>query len=230
MIEALAQHYTVLAYDARGHGESPPVTDEALYTYPALSRDLRALLDAVGWERAVLAGASMGGATVVRVAMEQPERVEALVIARPASAGSAASERLRLLFRLGGEAIRAGGWEDALSFLLTIPEAAKALANDPTRLDGLRLDWSRHDPASIAAALIGIPASAPLTPDLDIGAIRAPTLVVPGDDLIHPREAGEAVARLIRGARLAEPFDGLPRDEETRRFVALIRDFVSDVL
>jgi pimeloyl-ACP methyl ester carboxylesterase len=225
VIDALAEHFTVLAYDARGHGDSAPVTDEAAYTYVALSRDLAALLAFVGWERAILAGASMGAGTAVRVAMEKPDRVRALIMARPGSAGGPASERMQLLFRLGGEAIRGGGWDAAIDFLLTIPEVAAELAGDAARLEMLRREWSRHDPASIAAALIGIPASAPLTPELDPSTITSPVLVIPGDDPIHPREAGETVARLIPGAELAPPFNGLPRDEETRDLLALIREF-----
>jgi len=228
VIDALERHFTVLSFDARGHAESPPVKDESLYTYPLLSQDLGELCDHVGWERSVFAGASMGAATAGRLAMEQPHRVEALIMARPGSSGTAASERLQLLFRLGGEAIRNGGWDAAIQFLMTIPEAAANLAGDPARLEALRTDWSRHDEGSIAAALIGIPASSPLTPELNPSDIIAPTLVIPGDDPIHPREAGEAVAAMIPGSRLAPPFNGLPRAEETANLVALIRAFVEE--
>ena len=228
VLDALAGHFTVLGYDARGHGDSPPVTDERAYTYPALSADLRDLLDHVGWDRTVLAGASMGAATVGRMAMEQPDRVVALIMARPGTGGGPASPELQMLFRLGGEAVRNGGWDAAVAFLLTIPDAVERLGNDPGRLEALRLEWSRHDPASIGAALIGIPASGPLTDDVDPKSIRAPSLVIPGRDLIHPTEAGEAVAAAIPGARLAEPLGGLPRDEETAILVELIRRFVED--
>jgi len=179
VIDALSETFTVLAYDARGHGESAPVTDEALYTYPAMSRDLRALVEHLGWDRGVFAGASMGAATAARVAMEEPERVSALIMARPGSAGTAASQRLQILFRLGGEAIRSGGWDAAIEFLLTIPEVKEQLNGNRSRLDMLRAEWSRHDPASIAAALIGISASPPLTPELDVNAITARVLVIP---------------------------------------------------
>lgn len=226
VIDALANDFTVLAYDARGHAESPPVADEALYTYAALSRDLRALLDHVGWDRAILAGASMGAGTAVRVAMEEPHRVRALIMARPGSSGGPANERLQLLFRLGGDAIRNGGWDAAIDFLLSIPEVNAQMAGDPSRLDMLRAEWSRHDEESIAAALIGIPASAPMTSELDPATISAPVLVIPGNDPIHPRAAGEEAARLIPGATLAPPFDGVARDVETRLFAAQIRDFV----
>lgn len=227
VINALSEHFTVLSYDARGHAQSPPVTDEALYTYALLSRDLRELLDHVGWERTAMAGASMGAATQARVAIEDPDRVSSLVMARPGTSGTPTAERLQVLFRLAGEALRAGGWDAVLQFLMTIPETA-GVAGDTDRVEALREAWSLHDPASIAAALIGIPASAPLTPELDPNAITARVLVIPGNDLIHPREAGESVAKAIPGARIAAPFDGLPREEETRRFVATIREFVAE--
>jgi pimeloyl-ACP methyl ester carboxylesterase len=227
VIDALSEHFTVLSYDARGHAQSPPVTDEALYTYALLSRDLRELLDHVGWERTAMAGASMGAATEARVAMEEPDRVSSLVMARPGTSGTPTAERVQVLFRLAGEALRAGGWDAVLQFLTTIPETAE-VAGDPQRVEALRDAWSLHDPASIAAALIGIPASAPLTQDVDPRAITAAVLVIPGNDLIHPREVGESVAKAIPSARIAAPFDGLPREQETQKFVAMIREFVSE--
>src|SRR4030088_3596184 len=51
--------HRVIAYDARGHGQSSAATDPDAYGYERLSGDLGAVLDAAGVERAVLAGASM---------------------------------------------------------------------------------------------------------------------------------------------------------------------------
>jgi hypothetical protein len=135
---------------------------------------------------------------------------------------------MQLLFRLGGEAIRSGGWDAAVAFLMSIPEAAEQLGNDPTRLEALRAEWSRHDPDSVAAALIGVPASGALTPDVDPASIAAPTLVIPGADRLHPTAAGVAVAGLVPGAVLAPPFDGLPRADETRGLVGLVLKFLAD--
>lgn len=65
----------VLAPDARGHGASSDA--DAPYR---LADDVVALLDALGVERAVLAGVSMGGGTAVDVALEHPDRCAALVV------------------------------------------------------------------------------------------------------------------------------------------------------
>jgi hypothetical protein len=151
-------------------------------------------------------------------------------MARPGSAGGPASERLQMLFRIGADAILSGGLDAALAFLMTIPEARAGLDQDPERIEGLRRDWGRHDPASIAAAMKGIPASAPLSGNLDAGAIVAPTLVIPGNDPIHPTDAGVRCAELIPGAVCAPPFDSLPRPFETRAFVDLVTGFVAERL
>src|ERR1700741_38692 len=66
--------YDVLAYDARGHGASDPAPSPEAYEYRDLADDLLSVMDEAGMERALLAGASMGAHTALRVALEHPER------------------------------------------------------------------------------------------------------------------------------------------------------------
>jgi pimeloyl-ACP methyl ester carboxylesterase len=75
--------HRVVAYDARGHGASSPAPVPEAYRYEELTADLAAVLDALGIERAVLAGASMGAHTALRLALEQPERVAAIAVITP---------------------------------------------------------------------------------------------------------------------------------------------------
>src|SRR5439155_18871107 len=74
----------VVAYDARGHGSSAPAADPRAYGYELLASDLRAVLNGLGLERAVLACASMGAHTALRCALEHPARVRALCLITPA--------------------------------------------------------------------------------------------------------------------------------------------------
>ncbi|GAA3394704.1 alpha/beta hydrolase [Streptomyces roseoviridis] len=70
-IRALAVDHRVIAYDQRGHGGSPEPLDRAAgYSAEALADDLEAVLAAVlgPGERAVLAGHSMGGMTIMAAA------------------------------------------------------------------------------------------------------------------------------------------------------------------
>ena len=76
--------HRVVAYDARGHGESTPAPEPAAYSYEDLGRDLLAVLDGLAIERGVLAGASMGAHTLLWLALKAPERTGGLVVITPA--------------------------------------------------------------------------------------------------------------------------------------------------
>lgn len=72
----LQSHCDVLVYDCRGHGRS--AKPDQPFTAELFADDLADLLDAVGWDRAVVCGASMGGCVSIAFAAAYPERVEAL--------------------------------------------------------------------------------------------------------------------------------------------------------
>jgi len=73
----LAPAWRVVIPDLRNHGRSFHDPD---VSYPALAGDVRALLYALGLERAVLVGHSMGGKTAMWLALTAPDRVERLVV------------------------------------------------------------------------------------------------------------------------------------------------------
>lgn len=79
--------HRVVLYDQRGHGESG--CPDAPPTIEDLAHDLRAVLDAVGVERAVFAGHSMGGMTIQAYAAEHPQhfaaRAEGVVLVATAA-------------------------------------------------------------------------------------------------------------------------------------------------
>lgn len=77
-LAAFEEHYRVVRYDTRGHGQSP--VPEGPYTIDDLADDLVALLDTLGIERAHLVGLSLGGMTAMRVAARHPERVVRLAL------------------------------------------------------------------------------------------------------------------------------------------------------
>ncbi|MET9672326.1 alpha/beta hydrolase [Streptomyces sp. NPDC006482] len=69
-IRALAADHRVIAYDQRGHGRSPAPAGPSGYSVRALADDLEAVLAATlaPGEKAVVAGHSMGGMTVMAAA------------------------------------------------------------------------------------------------------------------------------------------------------------------
>jgi pimeloyl-ACP methyl ester carboxylesterase len=78
VVPMLAAQFTVLTYDLRGHGYSdmPP----SGYTTADMASDLAGLLDALGIERAHIAGHSFGGSVALHFAALHPDRVAALTV------------------------------------------------------------------------------------------------------------------------------------------------------
>lgn len=74
----LAQSRRVLVPDLRNHGRSPRSTE---MSYPAMAGDVAELMDAERIDRALLVGHSMGGKVAMWLALTQPQRVHALVVA-----------------------------------------------------------------------------------------------------------------------------------------------------
>jgi pimeloyl-ACP methyl ester carboxylesterase len=79
-VEALAGRYKLVIWDMRGHGESAYPEDDSLYSEEATVADMAAILDAVGAERAVIGGLSLGGYMSLAFHRRHPERVRALLI------------------------------------------------------------------------------------------------------------------------------------------------------
>lgn len=75
VVPLLAERHRAIRYDQRGFGRSP-MPDRAY----SVVDDLISVLDAVGAERAALAGCSRGGGIALTAAVERPERVSALVL------------------------------------------------------------------------------------------------------------------------------------------------------
>ena len=78
-IERLRDHFTVIALDLRGHGESGLPTDPSDYTEDKMIQDILAVADACGVERFTIWGFSFGGKVGAYVAAHS-ERVAKIVL------------------------------------------------------------------------------------------------------------------------------------------------------
>lgn len=70
----------VLALDVRGRGRSDRATDPMTYQPPVYAKDVLALLEAAGIERAVFLGTSMGGLITMAVATQKTRVVAAAIL------------------------------------------------------------------------------------------------------------------------------------------------------
>ena len=74
--ERLKETAQLLTYDCRGHGASDKPSGR--YSIDLFADDLYDLLDTVGWQRTIVAGASMGGSVALGFAAKYPARVAGL--------------------------------------------------------------------------------------------------------------------------------------------------------
>jgi pimeloyl-ACP methyl ester carboxylesterase len=79
-IAALSAHYKLILWDMRGHGQSDYPVDPAAYSEALTVADIAALLDAVGADKAIVGGLSLGGYMSLAFYRTHPERVRALLI------------------------------------------------------------------------------------------------------------------------------------------------------
>ena len=77
----LARRYRVIQWDARGHGKSGGAAVPDDYRWDNHGRDLIALADALGVDRFVAGGVSMGAAAALHAATQAPRRVMGIVLA-----------------------------------------------------------------------------------------------------------------------------------------------------
>lgn len=200
--------YRVIAYDARGHGESAPAPEPGAYGYADLAGDLEAVLDAAGVRAAALVGSSMGAHAAAAFTLGRPERVAALVVVGPAFDGP----RMDRADLEAWDALADGLDRDGVEGFLAAWRPCVPDRWRDTVVEVARQRLSRHrDLHAVAAALRVVPRSLPFGRLDDLAGIRAPTLVVGSRDEAdpgHPLAVAEAWAARIPGARLTVEEEG----------------------
>ena len=203
--------HRVIAYDARGHGQSEPARERE-YGYERLAADLGGVLDAAGVQRALLAGASMGAQTALRFALEYPERVSALAIITPAYEPAAAGGGRELArWDALARGLREGGVEGFVQAydLDAVPARWRATVATVLRQ---RLGAHEHLDA-VADALEVVPRSHPFEDIRQLTAIDVPSVVIASRDEAdpgHPLAVAERYASAISGAELLVEDAGPP--------------------
>jgi pimeloyl-ACP methyl ester carboxylesterase len=79
-VEALKDRYRVITWDMRGHGQTDSPPDQAQYTEDATVEDMAAILGAMGADRAVIGGLSLGGYMSLAFYVKHPEMTKALML------------------------------------------------------------------------------------------------------------------------------------------------------
>jgi len=192
-IAAFTGRYRVLRLDTRGHGAS--AAPEGPYDFAMLADDVVALLDALGIGRTHFVGLSLGGMIGQALALRHPDRLERLVLCATAARTpqpESWSARIGIARKKGLAALADATLERWFSdgFRAAAPEVV-----------------ARIGAAIRATTLTGFAGCGEAIRALDhlprLSAIRAPTLILIGDDdLGTPLPLSEEMHRLIPGAKL----------------------------
>lgn len=94
LMPALSEHFTVIAPDLLGHGES--AKPRADYSVAAYANGMRDLLEVLGVDRATVVGHSLGGGVAAQIAYQYPDRVERLVLVATGGVSRHVSPILRI--------------------------------------------------------------------------------------------------------------------------------------
>jgi len=183
---ALADRWRVISWDMRGHGQTDSPDDPRQYSAALIVADMRALLQHLGVQRAVIGGLSLGGYVSLAFALAHPEMTSALVICdsgpgyRNAEARAAwnqrAHERAANLEAKGLDALARRSRETQQA----VHRSAQGLAHA-----------ARGMLAQEGSQVID-----------GLGGIRVPTLVIVGDQDQPFVAPSEYMAKKIPGARL----------------------------
>src|SRR5262249_29297862 len=209
-LEPFAARIRALFPDTRGHGLSARFERVEDYRYPKKAEDVLLWLDALGLERAVFGGASMGAALSLWLAVHAPQRVRAVVsISGPPYAPIADDVAWWKHPRPLVEAGRFEEYYDANVRLRVGEEALARLKARPDRYVEVLGMLRRHSVASLLALLDETYSRTEWL--ADCARIRCPVLVIGGSEDHFPTVAmSRRVAETIPGARFHVVAGGSP--------------------
>jgi class 3 adenylate cyclase len=200
-LRRLASFSRMLLIDKRGCGLSDPLPTGRTPSLEERMDDVRAVMDAVGSEKAALLGVSEGGALNILFAATYPERTSALALYGTfATLGRADDYEFGFVPETVESNIR--NFEQGWGSGVTLPYLAPSLASD----ESLQSLWGRYERLSAspgtAAALLRM--SMQIDVRHVLPAVRVPTLVLHRDERFVPIGNGKYLADHIPGARFVQ--------------------------
>ncbi|MDH6300260.1 3-oxoadipate enol-lactonase [Polynucleobacter sphagniphilus] len=216
-LEILRRDFYLIRYDTRGHGltHSP----KGPYTIAQLANDVLGLLDYLSIDKAFFCGISMGGLIGQWLAVNAPERIEALVIANTApkiGTEQAWKERAALVRKEGLNTIA----ESAPSRWFT-PEF---YGSSPKAVNELLINLKNMNPEGYASCCDALASE-----DLrgSISKIGIPTLIIGGDkDPVTTLDDAQHIQAQIKGSTiLAIPASHISNIEAEVEFNQAIKHF-----
>ncbi|MBK1642926.1 alpha/beta hydrolase [Chromatium okenii] len=237
----LAQHATVVAIDRPLCGKTsrpvPKTGGAALYSAEAQSDLVAAMIEQLGFTRAIVIGHSTGGTVSLLTALRQPERVQALVLVGAMVYSAYATSKLpapmlkmmtaaKPLFARLMRVMIGVFYTKALRALWHRQELLTEADIAAYRADFMAEAWDR-------AFLESFLATKPLGLDTQVPGLTLPTLVITGahDRAVKPEESERLAAAVPNAQLVVIPDCGhIPHEETPAAFLAAVTPFLQQHL
>jgi pimeloyl-ACP methyl ester carboxylesterase len=236
VIDALAEHHTVIAPDLLGHGRSAkPRADYSIGGYANAMRDL---LTVLGVETATVVGHSLGGGVAMQFAYQFPERTERMILIAPGGIGPDVTPAIRLvtlpfftswmgLLTLPG--IRHIGMLGLRGLAGTGLSATRDFGEVAAIYDSFRDPAGRAAIAHVVRACVDWKGQIITMADRAYLTAAMPMCVIWGtEDFVIPVSHAEIARQIAPGAdvELVRDAGHFPHRDHPERVVRLIEDFV----
>ena len=194
--------YRVLVHDRRNTGASDikvafDETEEEVW-----AADLDALLGEIGAAPAFVGGSSSGARTAMLTCLRHPAAVRGLLLMRVTGGAFAAGHLPDLYY---GQFIRAAR-EGGMAAVCAHEKYQERIAGNPAwryALMGMRAeDFISMQSALLEVFKAGVKMPVIGVSEAELGSIKVPTIVIPGNDNIHSSASGLTAQRLIPGSEL----------------------------
>jgi pimeloyl-ACP methyl ester carboxylesterase len=228
VIEALGDDYDIVAPDARGHGESD--APERGYSAGDHAGDMAAFIRALGLNKPVVMGHSMGGMVATIVAAQHPELIRAAIFEDPAWFDESQQPTPELRQQ------RADEWRRSLEDDKALPPdemIAKRREADPGWSDEEFRPWSVAK-QQVRLQVLEYIEHPPMDWQALVHAFQHPALLITGDVsrgvIISPQQAAQAQALnpLLQVAHILGAGHSIRRDNFAD-YMAAVRAFLGSV-
>lgn len=199
-----AEGWWAVAPDLRGHGASAKPDDEASYSLATFAADMWALVDGLGWSRLSLLGHSMGGMIAQEMVLDQPARIEQLLLMDTNHGPAAGLDQETVAF--GVDVLRTQGLPALLDLIEQLPSEPLSPSEENVRAarPGYA-EWGESKVRGCAPAMYAAMAMELTTrPDrlADLAGVTVPTRILVGEEDRNFRAASERMAETIGPADL----------------------------
>ena len=226
LIPELSQRHRAIAYELRGMGNSEaPGRRGVTYTNEDHAKDLEAFLDALNINQAAIVAHAFGGFVAMRVAIDRPERISAMVLVN-----TSAKMESPTASKFSGWAttVETEGMEPVLDGAMARWFVERVHREHPQVIQFYREMLGANPPMGYAANSRGI---SRLDLRDELRTIQCPTLVVAGkEDWATPPEEHVIIAERIPGAQLVvvpNTSHTVP-EEEAEEFNRTTLEFLDD--